>query len=186
MEPPTWASPSDPRYASVSAGDFHIVWLRDDGRVVAAGDNRYGQYLGLWALGRSGLEKPMENPKSSGLSLFPHKNWHHFQPIWYHMASKFDSQHSAKRNLCGCVEIPDTWVLRPLGSEGSYRELQAASHELWVDGNPKSSKSWLLGAICDLPRRSKKHRVGWFVWDLPMPRFPSPSHHHLYVWDFIP
>lgn len=33
------------RYASVSAGDFHIVWLRDDGRVVAAGDNRYGQYL---------------------------------------------------------------------------------------------------------------------------------------------
>ena len=155
MEPPTWASPSDPRYASVSAGDFHIVWLRDDGRVVAAGDNRYGQYLGLWALGRSGLEK-------------------------------FDSQHSAKRNLCGCVEIPDTWVLRPLGSEGSYRELQAASHELWVDGNPKSSKSWLLGAICDLPRRSKKHRVGWFVWDLPMPRFPSPSHHHLYVWDFIP
>ena len=32
------------RYVQVSAGDFHVVWLRSDGTVVAAGDNRYGQW----------------------------------------------------------------------------------------------------------------------------------------------
>ena len=162
-----------PRYASVSAGDFHIVWLRDDGRVVAAGDNRYGQYLGLWGLGRSGLEKPMENPKSSGLSLFPHKNWHLEVYIYTHtfIFSPYDIiwlQNS----------IPT--ILQKGISVDALRFLTRGSLGPWA-------LKVLIGNLCDLPRRSKKHRVGWFVWDdLPMPRFPSPSHHHLYVWDFIP